>query len=140
MFSLTYKYKETAYTIFSTTSSPRPPPPPPLLFQSFLLLIIITISKLPYYFNPSYYSGLESSRPSLRPYTNSYNFPLTLSLFSLVHVFNEWLRTIYKLFIRQSCYGNTLSDQAFRISFYERLELIPFNAALCITNTITVRY
>ena len=98
------------------------------------------MSNLPYYFNPSQYSRLESSRPSLRPYTNSYNFPLALSLFSLVQVFTEWLRTVYKLFIRQSFYGNTLSDQAFRASFYERLELISFNAAICITNTITGRY
>ena len=50
VFSLTYKYEETAYTVFSTPSNPPiiPTPPP---FP--LLLIIITMS------NPSYYSRLE---------------------------------------------------------------------------------
>ena len=44
-------------TIFPTPSNPlllQPRPPP-------LLLIIITIFKIPYYYNPTYYSGLESN-------------------------------------------------------------------------------
>ena len=54
MFSLTYKYKETAYTIFSSPSNPPLIPTP-------LSLIIITVSNPPpYYSNPFYYSGLES--------------------------------------------------------------------------------
>ena len=52
VFSLTCKYYETTYTIFSTPSNPTPPSP--LLFQTPLLLIIITMS------NPSYHLGLES--------------------------------------------------------------------------------
>ena len=53
---------------------------------------------------------------------------------------NDFLNTIYKLFIRQSCYGNALSDQALRNYFHERLELIQYNAALGIRNTITGRH
>ena len=47
MFSLTYKYLETAYTIFSTSSNPS------LLFQPSPLLIIITMSNPPIIPTPS---------------------------------------------------------------------------------------
>ena len=56
------------------------------------------------------------------------------------YLINGFLNTIYKLFIRQSCYGNTLSDQFVRSSFHERLTLIQFNVALGIRNTIIGRY
>ena len=64
----------------------------------------------------------------------------TLCLVFGTYLINGFLNTIYKLFIRQSCYGNTLSDQFLRSSFHERLGLIQFNAALGIRNTIIGRY
>ena len=57
VFSLTYKYKETAYTIFSTLSNPpiiSHPPLPPIINNYYNV-------QPPYYSNPSYYSGLESN-------------------------------------------------------------------------------
>ena len=64
----------------------------------------------------------------------------TLCLVFGTYLINGFLNTIYKLFIRQPFYGNTLSDQFLRSSFHERLGLIQFNAALGIRNTIIGRY
>ena len=47
------------------------------------------------------------------------------------------LVTIYKSFLRPHLdYGDILHDQNFNDSFHERLESIPYNAALAITGTI----
>ena len=47
------------------------------------------------------------------------------------------LVTIYKSFVRPHLdYGDILHDQNFNDSFHERLESIPYNAALAITGTI----
>ena len=47
------------------------------------------------------------------------------------------LITIYKDFVRSHLeYGNILYDQAFNISFHERLESVQYNACLAITGAI----
>ena len=63
----------------------------------------------------------------------------TLCLVFGTYLINGFLNTIYKLFIRQPFYGNTLSDQFLRSSFHERMGSIQFNAALGIRNTIIGR-
>ena len=56
MFSLTYKYLETAYTIFSTSSNPP-------IFPTFPIINNYYNVQPPYYFKSFYYSGLESNGP-----------------------------------------------------------------------------
>ena len=54
VFSLTYKYQETTYTIFSTPSYLPYYSNPPINNNYYNV-------QPPYYSNPSYYSGLEST-------------------------------------------------------------------------------
>ena len=63
VFRLTYKYKETAYTIFSTPSNPPPPPiiPTPPIINNCYNVQPLFPSPRPYYSNPSYYLGLKSN-------------------------------------------------------------------------------
>ena len=47
------------------------------------------------------------------------------------------LINIYKVFIRPHLdYGDVIFDQAFNNSFHQRLESVPYNAALAITGAI----
>ena len=50
----------------------------------------------------------------------------------------EALITIYKAFVRPHLdYGDVLLDQAFNVSFHEKLESIQYNACLALTGTIS---
>ena len=56
VFSSTYKYYETGYTIFSTPSNPCIIPTPPFINNYY------NVYSPPYFPNPSYYSVLESTK------------------------------------------------------------------------------